>query len=953
MQDSTQDLNNISLAVSAYVEKDVEQEKALKDLLSAIVSTWRKPEIQFYLGNKLSISGENINDNEEKKVMMVLLQDVIIELLRIYGLPTEMFFAGIDLDFNILSTKPENISKSFKSCQRFTVPVNLEFPHLINIMIRFLRGDWIDSTEEPMQRLLSEAVKFKSVTQNLSEYLDLFTPYDYANSLFCIPSSDRRLLRYASVMRRCPVSVEEGEGDSKYLKAMSIASKMLNNIKFPDAPIDLDHAEVSTALFGGDRNLTKLVALTLNRYIPELDVAIESGLGRLFLLKTFRVKPNIPLPATEEEADKILKGLISSKETPTQKPKQDTKESSVKCPQMIIKPQTSPESLSLQTKTKSKGRQSKEVKEPVKSIPSNGNVKAKEKKASKEDEKAVVAEPDTFTNVKANEKMNTTDAFKSVQKEPIPSRDVPDVKNKQDMERDVTSINSITQTETKRKVNIKKEKRKAQEIAVSPKQAVAIGAKNEIVVEETKKETEYFEIDYSPVRPSAKRKPNNKGRRSRLTKTDAKAVNESIGKSISSEPSAPIAQETHRSDSLQPSKPIVYEIEELPIEISEEDTRDCVAEERNRPFASISQPQESITEESSIILQNGSPSMFEQETLTKPDFSQIFVATELPPLKIKRRKLIENVNYGYHEYEFDFKMYYPRELPRFLPLQTGYVTGTTHVIDRYTYSHWYVLMNDLISATHVVLDFEFTGAFLKGINTSCLSELQVKVANKCSVLQTGIVLVKANGERSVWRIDASPPTKLFFTSYDFLVNTCNFCYPDYIIRRLNLNDIVVPFLHRAMGLGKLFVFHNAIYDVLHILKMVHPTAFAELLHGTVRGIEDIEAALKKHLPFLHFLDTRSIYIKHFKTWLAAAQREQGYDEIEEPIAERLEELAYTLLPEEEIVGIKFHDAAGDALVTAKLFSFFMRNGCPFGSITESKLGLLMNKVFSNKLNDQE
>ena len=449
MQNSKQDFKDIELTLNVYVGKQAEQEAELKDLVNTFVGAWRRPDAQFRFGSLLSLQGAKCED-QVKKVMMVLMQDVLIELLLIYGIPTDKFFSGVKCIayvYTILSTKPEKFPSNI-SCQKFKIPTNFELPHMIRIMQSFLRGDWINSSEEPLQRLLSEAVKFKAVTQNLSEYLDRFTPYDYANSLFCIPSSDRRLLRYAFVMRRCPMSIEEGEGDSKYLKAMSIASKMLNNIKFPNAIVDLEIAQVFTALFGTDKNLTKPVTCTLSRYIPELEVAIRSCLGRLSLLKKFCVKANLILPATEEEAVKmlkILKALIAIKETQAGKTKQDKNESLPRNLKAEVKPPTIPESVPFNAKTiqptvmelpPPNGDIAKKMKKPINSLPSKSQ-KREENRTGKEDEEVVV-ELDTSAMM-SNEKTNKS----VVKNKQSHLKEVPFEQAKQDITSNAPLANSI------------------------------------------------------------------------------------------------------------------------------------------------------------------------------------------------------------------------------------------------------------------------------------------------------------------------------------------------------------------------------------------------------------------------------------------------------------------------------------------------------------------------------
>ena len=511
------------------------------------------------------------------------------------------------------------------------------------------------------------------------------------------------------------------------------------------------------------------------------------------------------------------------------------------------------------------------------------------------------------------------------------------LQTKQDDMKDVTLNNSNTKAETKPKVNNKKGEKKVKESPVLlNKTTVSIEAEKEIVVvEEEKKESEYFEIDYSPIRPSVKRKPNNnRGRKAKLTKTISLESNESIENSESLEPIA------HVERTLEiPEDNTQENVADVPIESPISlDITDFVADE-TQEFSTLQELQEptSPTQKSDTE----SKELESQPSSYLSAESKSFVPSGLVPLKVKRKKLFDSIDCGYREDDLPFEMFH--HVPN-----TSYGSDKTRIIDRNSTSDWYVLMWDLEHAAYIALDFEFTGASLMGVDTDCLAELQMMVANKCSILQTGIVLVNAKGDRSVWRIDASPPTNLFFTSLDFL-KACGFSYPDYINRRLNLNDFVAPFLAKAIGIRKPFVFHNAIYDILHILKMMRPNAFAELVHSKVKGIEDIEMALKNHLPYLCFLDTRSVYTQNPKLWLAAAQREQGYDEIEEPYSERLEELAYTLLSEKETTGIEFHDAAGDALVTAKLFSFFRRNDRP----SESILALVLNRIFSKKRSVQE
>ena len=440
MQNYTQDLKDIDLSLNAYVEKELEQEKEVKNLVSTFVGAWRRPDAQFRFGNVLSLQGVKCED-QVKKVLMVLMQDVLIELLLIYGIPTDKFFSSVQCvahNFSIFSTKPEKYP-SFIPCQEFEIPTNFELPHMIKNMQSFLRGDWISSSEEPLQRLLIEAVKFKAVTQNLSEYLYLFTPYDYANSLFCIPSSDRRLLGSVFKMRRCPVTVEEDGGDARYLGAMRIASKLLNNVKFPDAPVDLNPAVVVTVLFGMDRDFTKLVTRTLSRYIPELEVAINSSLGRLSLLKTFCVKANIHLPATEEEAAKMLRRFFFA-EILAGKAKEDKDESSRSNLKAEVNPPTSAEGNAKTNQSSvmgllpSNGDIEKKVKKTVNSLPSKSQ-KREEKKTGKEDEEVELDTSAMMSNEKKNKSV--------VKNKPNHPTEQPFEQAKQDIKSTVPLPNSI------------------------------------------------------------------------------------------------------------------------------------------------------------------------------------------------------------------------------------------------------------------------------------------------------------------------------------------------------------------------------------------------------------------------------------------------------------------------------------------------------------------------------
>jgi hypothetical protein len=210
------------------------------------------------------------------------------------------------------------------------------------------------------------------------------------------------------------------------------------------------------------------------------------------------------------------------------------------------------------------------------------------------------------------------------------------------------------------------------------------------------------------------------------------------------------------------------------------------------------------------------------------------------------------------------------------------------------------------------------------------------VAGKCSVLQTGIVLVKDDGARSCWTIDASPETELFFTSLDFLKTVCKFDYRAYMERRLDVESSVLLFLRNVLSTRKPMIFHNAIYDVLHILKMISPRTFSFLANSKGLVIGDVEGAGAR--LGMVFYDTRVLYREHLDYWVHRAEVEKGV-QILAPTSERLEELCCKLLSAGEVEGIDFHNAGGDALATTMLFQFFMRN-------SSISLQSLLNTIYS-------
>ena len=269
------------------------------------------------------------------------------------------------------------------------------------------------------------------------------------------------------------------------------------------------------------------------------------------------------------------------------------------------------------------------------------------------------------------------------------------------------------------------------------------------------------------------------------------------------------------------------------------------------------------------------------------------------------------------------------------------------------------LREDIDKAKKISFDIEYSGVtFVQDYSRDKLFEAQVKSAKNYDILQISIVLSLEEPDMhgnlvqktAVYIIEGCTKKDVCFGSLKFLESLSPpFQVELYKNYRINLNnsDVINCFLKILTGGVPVYV-HNGIYDILHLIKLLFPKEFFDLLKCTeISALDDVMNRLNFNVYDIRYICKEMV---HLLINSASRQQQEKWSGIAISTVYSLAELSYLFLDEKDA---PLHNPAVDAWLTLKLGEYFeavAKENAEWTKIlaaSNKKLALPSNKRYNN------